>query len=229
MNYLRLKNKKLKLSVKLFISLFIVTIVFIFLNNYFTPIITSFAQNKAVNIINKNINLAITDELSNAGISYQDIIHINRSDDNNVLSLQTDTILVNTLKSAISLNLQDRIANSDDLHFSIPLGSLLGFPMFIGFGPDINFNLDFLSSSVNSISGDFVSVGINQSNYSLYFEVTSKIAVMLPLYNNYTEVTSKISVADAVIVGDVPDVYVNSDNPGLSSINLDDNTFENKY
>jgi hypothetical protein len=64
--------------------------------------------------------------------------------------------------------------------------------------------------SVSSIDfeTEFVSEGINQTKYKVYIELKSHVKVIAPLVSDTFEVSTTVLIAEAVILGTVPNSYV---------------------
>ena len=66
----------------------------------------------------------------------------------------------------------------------------------------------------------FESQGINQTKYRIYITVESSIRVLRPFSSGDLKVRNKDLVAETVIVGEVPDSYVNvPENEILDAVN----------
>ena len=55
---------------------------------------------------------------------------------------------------------------------------------------------------------EFETEGINQTRYRLYCTVNSQIHIVAPFTDKTAEINRKVLLAEAVIVGKVPDSYV---------------------
>ena len=54
---------------------------------------------------------------------------------------------------------------------------------------------------------EFVSAGINQVRHRIYLEVLTNVSVVAPLITKEMSVTTNISIAETILVGDVPDSF----------------------
>ena len=59
-------------------------------------------------------------------------------------------------------------------------------------------------------------MGINQTKYKVYLQMDSQARVLAPFSINNIEVQNTILVAEAIIVGEVPEAYINV--PGGSAL-----------
>ena len=56
---------------------------------------------------------------------------------------------------------------------------------------------------------EFESQGINQTKYKIYIVLESSVQILQPFSKESVKITNKVLISEAVIVGDVPDSYVN--------------------
>ena len=72
-------------------------------------------------------------------------------------------------------------------------------------------NIRILPLSVSSCSYEsaFETQGINQTRYKIFLTVESTVRVLQPFSSKSIEVNNRILLAEMVIVGDVPESYVN--------------------
>lgn len=66
-----------------------------------------------------------------------------------------------------------------------------------------------LTSSKVDFKNDIVSSGINQAKYQLMLEVTIDIDILVPWGTKSASTVTEVIVADTVIVGKVPETYLN--------------------
>ena len=60
-------------------------------------------------------------------------------------------------------------------------------------------------------SSEFKSVGINQIKHSIYLNVVADISIVMPSRTQNLEVSTDILVGEFIIVGSIPEVYLQSD------------------
>ena len=66
-----------------------------------------------------------------------------------------------------------------------------------------------LTSSRVEFSNSVVTAGINQTKHQINLEVFVDIDILIPWGTESAQVTSEVMIADTVIVGKVPDTYLN--------------------
>lgn len=182
----------------------------VFLQMHLHPVVTAVTTNQArIKSIN-TINSVIADELNKNGVSYNDLVNIQRDSTNGkVLSITTQMVKMNELKAAIINDVQKEMGGDGHTDIGIPLGTLLGNDLLHGYGPKIPLRLT-LSGNVNAeFKSLFESAGINQTRHQIYLNIHTSVYSFLPGFSTTTEVDTNIPVAETVIVGEVPEVVAN--------------------
>lgn len=88
---------------------------------------------------------------------------------------------------------------------------MTGIEAFAGVGPNIHFRIIPVSSVSCHFSSEFESVGINQTKHSIYLNVIADISIVMPSRTENFAVLTEILIGESVIVGTVPDAYLQSD------------------
>ena len=113
--------------------------------------------------------------------------------------------------NALSAELLDRVIASTDngtITVNIPAGNLSGIDLLLGKGPEVPVKIIVLTSSKVDLRNEIFSLGINQSKYQLYLEVSIDVDVLVPWGVESATVITEVLVADTVIVGQVPETYL---------------------
>ena len=181
----------------------------ILLDQQLRPIILSITTNQARIKSVDTINGAVTKELSEHGVSYNDLITVERSDSGEVLSITTNMVKMNELKAAIITNVQKQLGDDNQMNMGVPLGTLLGNDLLHGWGPNVPLRLT-LSGNVNAdFKSSFESAGINQTKHQIYLNIHTSVYSLIPGFNSTTDVETNVPVAETIIVGQVPQVVAN--------------------
>ena len=114
--------------------------------------------------------------------------------------------------NALSSELLSDIVHAADggqLSLSIPVGNVLGSSLLLGKGPEIPVDITMLTSSHVDFKNELSDAGINQTKHQIKLDVVVDIDVIMPWQTISTQVVSEILIAETVILGDVPDTYLN--------------------
>lgn len=170
------------------------------------------ALSNASDTITAVINDKINEKMSEGQYDYNYFVTLQKDDAGNITAISANMARINTLSSEI---LQEVIAatNNGMEDIQIPLGNLMGSNLLMGRGPDIPVKIIMLTSSYADFRNEIESAGINQVKHQIILEVRVQIDVMLPWEVQSTEVLSEVLIAETILVGKVPDTYLNLNQP----------------
>ena len=131
--------------------------------------------------------------------------------DSGVSALQSSMAECNRLESAITEDVLHRLSQMSDTQLSIPIGTLTGSALLAGHGPRLTVKMQSTGSCSAHFENQFSDAGINQTTHSILLYVDVSVTILLPGLSTRTQVSSSFSVAETVIVGDVPDTYTQFD------------------
>lgn len=204
--------KAKKSSLKKFFAwvLIILALVFVYFSIYVNPQIvkTNMAQIKAYT--NSVINNAILGTLKNN--DYDNLISIQKDTDGNVVLLSVNSTNSNNLINNINSQIQNTLNSQNSLNYYLPLGTFTGIPLLAGIGPKIKLNIVPIGSVQTAYKSQIASISINQSYHKIYITIKTSICVVLPLYTQTILISNQVLVAENIIVGKIPDTYLNTDN-----------------
>lgn len=168
------------------------------------------ALSDATDMITAIVNDKINEKMREGQYDYDYFVTLEKDANGGITAISANMPRINTLSSEI---LQEVISstNSGKLDLEIPLGNLLGSNILLGRGPDIPMKIIMLTSSYADFRNEISSAGINQIKHQIILEVRVEIDVLLPWEVQSTEVLSEVLIAETVIVGKVPDTYLNFD------------------
>ena len=90
----------------------------------------------------------------------------------------------------------------------VPLGVFTGIRLLQGYGKIINMQVIAINSVKCDVVSSFESAGINQTLHRLNMEVSIDVAVLVLGQTGSFTMTSEVVVAETVIVGAVPQTYL---------------------
>ncbi len=217
----------LKKNSIIFIILFIVSVLigtFLYIDRTLRPTITVLAETKALEIANKSINKSVADVVKGQ-INYQDLMDVKLDSDGKITMIQANTVLMNTIASDVALDIQDELKKIKSTSSYIPIGTALGSPILATYGPKLKISIEPIGTVTVNFKTDFESSGINQTRHIVYIDVNTKARVVIPLTTTTQEINVQIPICETIIVGDVPQSYVNIPEASVQSIvpNLNSN------
>lgn len=214
------KRNKLKKSLNSFIFIFIISILigsFIYIDNKLRPTITVIAETKAIELANRSINKAVAN-IVDENIEYEDLIYVKTGDNGNIKMMQANSILMNEIASKVALEIQSEMKKIKTTSTYIPIGTALGSPLLAKYGPTIKVSIEPIGTVTVDFGTDFESSGINQTRHRIYLKSTTQVKVVVPLTTSTKEIKTQIPICETIIVGDVPQNYVNIPEDGVIDI-----------
>lgn len=214
-----MKKGRSKRKVKIVVAVFFVlTIALSYFFLISSPVIKTYCKAETRALTEKAINLAVSNVI-NRTISYDALIDINYDSNGEIVSFSANQYEINSITREIvkEAQLQMQTLGNDGLNLN--MGTLTGIPMFIGRGPIINFRLVPIGAVSSNFDSEFDSVGINITKHTLFLYINTHISIVMPVktYDFYS--TNQVMLAESIIVGKVPEVYLNGGSLG-KSLNL---------
>lgn len=194
-----------------FILIFIVSVFigsFIYVDNNLRPTITVLAETKAMELANRSINKAVGDIVKDK-INYSDLIYTKLDSQGKISMIQSNTVLMNQVASDVALEIQNELKQVKTTTSYIPIGTALKSPILAKYGPQLKVSIQPIGTVSVDFKTSFESAGINQTRHTIYLEVKTQVKVVIPLTTSTKEVKSQIPICETIIVGDVPESYVN--------------------
>ena len=181
---------------------------FVLLRSRYREIIGELAETQVKNTTSDLTNDAIAKQIADGIIQYDRIVYFEKDLDGRITALKTNMSEINRLKTDILNIINDEILALDTADIGIPLGSLLLPEFFSGKGPAIPVHILSIRNSDATFASEFSHAGINQTLHQLTMEVSVDVAVLVLAKTESFTVTSQVVVAETVIVGDVPQTYL---------------------
>ena len=156
--------------------------------------------------VNDAVYYTLSDE-----IRYEDLVTVTRDKEGEIVAVAANPLKINKIARDTASISQSNLKNLSLNGIPIPLGALTGIEAFAGLGPSIHFRIIPVSSVSCDYSSTFDSVGINQTKHSIYLNVIADISIVMPSRTENFAVTTEILIGESVLVGRVPDAYLQSD------------------
>lgn len=178
------------------------------------PQIREWAESRARYLATQVINEAISEELEENAADYADIVRFEKDEGGQILAVQTDIVKINNMKSRIVTRISQKLREATEIIIHIPLGNALGNDVLYGRGPDVPVHLIPLGSANANFVSVFTNAGINQTRHQILIETGVELSVLAPGSESTVNVTSQISIAETVLIGNVPNsyTYIDGDN-----------------
>ncbi len=183
-------------------------VAFVMLRSRYRTVIQELAETQVKNATSDLTNDAIAKQMADGIIQYDRIVYFEKDLDGHITALKTNMSEVNRLKTDILNIINDEILALDTSDIGIPLGSFF-LPEFLsGKGPAIPVHILSIRNSDASFYSDFSQAGINQVLHQLNMLVSVDVAVLVLGQTSSFTVNSEVVIAETVIVGDVPNTFL---------------------
>ena len=192
----------------LLILLAISIILFVAIRSRYREILGELAETQVKNSTSDLTNDAIAKQIAEGTIQYDRIVFFEKDLDGRITALKTNMSEVNRLKTDILNIINDEILALDTSDIGIPLGSLFLPELLSGKGPAIPVHILSIRNSDATFSINFVQAGINQTLHQLIMVVSVDVAILVLGQTGSFTVNSEVVVAETVIVGDVPNTFL---------------------
>lgn len=210
MYYRRRHAKPTRRKIPVFPVLIVLSLLVV-LALFFRRLSIQIAVSDAVDIVNSAVNGAVSEIISEGGYDFDYFVNLSKDESGNITAISSNMSHINALSTQILERVMEA-ADDGSIDVGIPLGNLLGINLLTGSGPEINVEVVMLTSSKTDFKSIIQSAGINQSEYQLMLEITIDIDVMVPWATESATTVTEVLIADTVIVGNVPETYLNLEN-----------------
>lgn len=181
---------------------------FFSLRSKYRLVIRDLAQTSVKNATSDLANDAVAKQIENRNIQYDRIVYFEKDVNGRITALKTNIGEVNHLKTDILNIINGKILALDAADIGVPIGSLFLPEFFSGKGFTIPVHILAIRNSNATFSSNFLQAGINQTLHQLVMEVSVDAAVLVLGETSTFQVSSQIVVAETVIVGEVPNTFI---------------------
>lgn len=201
--YYRSKRRRLLNLVFLPLILFFIILYFFF---QVPSTFINLSEDKVYSTCFTLINSIVANKIKEIGS--ENIIEYKYDTAGNIVAVNANVVTMNILNSTIAEEIIYKLSNLPDIFVEIPLGSLFSSKLFPAIGPNIPLKIIPLSTVYTDYSTEFTSTGINQTQHKIFIKVTCKLKVLSSLTTNTQEINIKIPIAETIIIGNVPNTYL---------------------
>lgn len=180
---------------------------FLLIDARLRPMIRSTATVQAQSYAAVAAGTDIPSILTNTDTGYNSLVSIKRNADGNIVSIETDAMQINLLKSKINSAVAKNLSGLSAKELGIPIGSLTGLALLNGRGPKISTVISITGSAQTSFFDTFDDAGINQTRHQLFLKTTATMLIVFPSETVTAAYTYTTLVAETIIVGKVPEMY----------------------
>ena len=176
-----------------------------------TPVILAMSrsdiESQTVNAVNSAAHIVIA-----ADLEYSDLVDVVYDGMGNVQLISPNSVKLNRLARDLQNVSQNNVEMISEQYVYVPVGAFSGSILLSGIGPEIPVRMLPIGSVSSEYYSIFENVGINQTRHAIYVNVKANVSLVLPIYSETVEAVVSVLVCENVIMGKIPDVYVNGEN-----------------
>lgn len=190
------------------IILLIAAVLLLMLRSKYDAVMVELTRTQVTNSTSDLINDAIAEQIATGKIEYDRIVYFEKDLDGKITALKTNIGEVNKLKTDTLNIINDEILSNEHSQMGIPLGSLFLPELLSGKGPEIPVKILSIRNSDANFESSFTHAGINQTMHQLKMCVLIDVSVLVLGQTVSFTVASDVVIAETVIVGAVPDTFL---------------------
>lgn len=213
------KDKKLKKKVAFTILFILVVLITVYvINHNLEPKILALCETSAKSIALKTTSSVINDKVSN--VTYEELVKIKQDSNGKVTAINANVMELNRIASDVALGVQEKLNGINDTIIKFPIASIFGENLISGYGPKISIKIIPTGNVKVDFNSEFESTGINQTRHKISIKIKTNVRIIAPFFSKTNEYSDEITIAESVIVGEVPESYYNI--VGVEGITTDD-------
>lgn len=194
----------------LLLALIIIMTSFMALESQLRPGMLEVAGARAQQVATLTMNQAVKEQVSGQ-LDYQSLVVIHKDSQGKIVLMQPDTLKLNQLAAATTIQVQEALNQLAEQSFSFPVGQAFKSPILASYGPRIGFKIRPLGVVKTRIEDRFEEAGINQTRHRIYLTMESNFLLVLPLVSQPLSISTTMPLVENIIVGGVPDTYLKFD------------------
>lgn len=206
--YVKKRKRRKRGKLRIFAIILVIVAVFVYYKRVVTENVITICADKCGAVSIKSVNAAIIATLSNA-VLYDDLITTEKDSEGKIRLITANAYKTNALGRKIADGTQIILEENLKKGVEIPLFAYSGLTLLSGMGPDTKFNALTVSAVTCDFESNFKSTGINQTLHSIYAKIITEVKIDFPLNRKIQSYDSKVLICEAVIAGEVPEIYLN--------------------
>jgi len=180
---------------------------FLRVDTHLKPTLMVIAEARASFIATKSINDVINNQVS-LTIDPKVLVNVTVDEHGRVVLIQPNTMEFNRLAADTTIKVQNALRSITAEKIQIPIGQVLGSQMLASLGPKITVTIIPVGTVQVKVIDKFEQAGINQTRHMIYLVATTQVRIVVPLVSQSVNVNTQVPIAEYVVVGEVPNTYV---------------------
>lgn len=173
----------------------------------FHRLLLDMAEAKVKYMTMQLVNETVSNAMNQKDGRFEQLIVMDKDAAGNVQSIHTDVTKLNLLRATIADEILSRLAEENQIEVQVPLSNMMGLTVLSGIGPRISVQVIPLSELQVEFQDSFEQAGINQTKMQVMMQLHISVGIMAPTLQRTVQIDAAVPVAQAVIVGGVPESY----------------------
>ena len=157
------------------------------------------------------VNTAVIDSVDDSEL-FKKLVLVEKNTAGEVVMISYDSVKVNELSRKVAEKTERILENKTKNGTPVPFFAFTGIRLLSGYGFPVYYKSIKISSVDCGFNGGFKGAGINQTLHSLYLEIICRFSVEFLSEVKKAEIYSTVLIGETVIVGKIPEIYLNGKN-----------------
>lgn len=175
----------------------------VWLNCQLRPMVLAVSESTLSNQVSRIVSRV----LGETEIDYSDLVQLRYDESGTLSAVTTQMETGNRLRGALVSRLLEELSALEERTVSVPAGSLTGLTLLSGRGVHIPVEVVGVSDVDSRFDSSLTPAGINQTLHRIDLVVTTDLTLLLPGGPVTHAFTSRVTVAETVLLGQVPENY----------------------
>ena len=205
----RILSAKKKLYIALAIIFLVIILIIIYLHCVVNPILIDATEAKVQSLTQQAVESAVYDVIKDENV-YDNLIEIVKDSNNDVQMITANAYEINLFSKEVLASAQNNLNNLGNTGVEVGIGTFTGLTFLTDLGPKVKLKLAPIGTVYTTFRSEFTSAGINNTLHKIYLLVKTDVNIILPTDTKIVNTTTEILITESMIVGKIPDTYLNS-------------------
>ena len=165
------------------------------------------AEAVAVNAVAIKINESLENGFYDEELG-EPLLNVERDSEGNIQYVEPNARVINKLLLEFSTNVKENYDLGDTEEIKVNWGVITGSKLLSQLPFTVTVKVQPVSLTKFQYETEFETEGINQTRYYVYCTINSQIHILARFTDKTAEINRRVLLAEAIIVGKVPDNYV---------------------
>lgn len=212
------KKKKRNIGRRICVAVAIILVLAVlslsYMNAELDEILSEVAYRQLQNMVTQIINESVAEVMELPQYKDGNFVTVTRSSDNSIRSVTANSVLINRVRADITNRIAERVGLLAEYAVPVSYENIFNDAFIFSLLPKmtIDVTVEPFGAVNSSVESRFVDAGINQTNHIVEMDIDVRVAGLLLEAIIDVEVSTNVCLAETVIVGDVPNVWLGTSN-----------------